>query len=131
MTRILVVEDNAPSRELLCDWLEGENYEVVSAADLKQAFAAIHETPPDAILLDVQLGDGQDGLSIAWWIRKQLTLSHIPVIAVTAHAMVTEHARIFLAGCNACVSKPVDFGLLRHQLDQWLVSAHASVPSQV
>jgi CheY-like chemotaxis protein len=119
--RILVVEDNELNRELLCDWLEAESYQVASAANLEQAFAAIQEMPPDAVLLDVQLGD-QDGLSIAWWIRKQATLSHIPVIAVTAHAMVTEHERIFLAGCNACVSKPVDFRLLRQQLEQWLVS---------
>lgn len=119
--RILVVEDNELSRELLCDWLEAENYQVASATDLEQAFAAIQEMPPDAVLLDVQLGD-QDGLSIAWWMRKQPTLSHIPVIAVTAHAMVTEHERIYLAGCNACVSKPVDFKLLRQQLEQWLAS---------
>ena len=48
------------------------------------------------------------------------TLSHIPVIAVTAHAMVTEQERIFQAGCNACVSKPVDFKVLTKQLHQWL-----------
>jgi CheY-like chemotaxis protein len=125
--RILVVEDNKLNLELLCDWLEAENYQVASATNLEQAFAAIQETPPDAVLLDVQLGD-QDGLSIAWWIRKQATLSHIPVIAVTAHAMVTEHERIFLAGCNACVSKPVDFKVLRQQLEQWLVCG--PVPSK-
>lgn len=117
--RILVVEDNELNRELLCDWLEAENYYVASATNLEQAFAAIQEIPPDAVLLDVQLGD-QDGLSIAWWIRKQAKLSHIPVIAVTAHAMVTEQERIFLAGCNACVSKPIDFKVLSKQLQQWL-----------
>ena len=119
--RVLVVEDNELSRELLCDWLEAENYGVASATTLEQAFAAIQEMPPDAVLLDVQLGN-QDGLSLASWIRKQTSLSHIPVIAVTAHAMVTEQERIFLAGCNACVSKPVDFKLLRQQLEQWLAS---------
>ena len=117
--RILVVEDNELNRELLCDWLEAENYQVVSATNLEQAFAAIQKMPPDAVLLDVQLGD-QDGLSISWWIRKHATLSHIPVIAVTAHAMVTEQERIFAAGCNACVSKPVDFKVLTKQLQQWL-----------
>jgi CheY-like chemotaxis protein len=117
--RILVVEDNELNRELLCDWLETENYQVMSATNLAQAFTAIQEMPPDAVLLDVQLGD-QDGLSIAWWIRKHATLSHIPVIAVTAHAMVTEQQRIFEAGCNACVSKPVDFKVLTKQLHQWL-----------
>ena len=117
--RILVVEDNKLSRELLCDWLETESYQVISASDLQQAFDAIKEVPPDAILLDVQLGD-QDGLSIATWIRRQPTLAHIRIIAVTAHAMVTEQERIFHSGCNAYVPKPVDFKVLSKQLQQWL-----------
>jgi len=117
--RILVVEDNELNRELLCDWLETENYQVTSAADLQQAFAAIKELPPDAILLDVQLGD-QDGLSIATWIRHHPALAHIRIIAVTAHAMVTEQERIFHSGCNAYVPKPIDFKVLTKQLQQWL-----------
>ena len=119
MRRILVVEDNELNRELLCDWLESESYQVASAANLQQAFTALQEQPPDAVLLDVQLGD-QDGLSIASWIRRQPALSHIPVIAVTAHAMVTERDRIFQSGCNAYVPKPVDFKLLNEQLERWL-----------
>ncbi len=120
MTRhILVVEDNDLSRELLCDWLESEGYQVTSASALDQAFDAIKKLPPDAVLLDVQLGD-QDGLSMASWMRHQPTLSHIPIIAVTAHAMVTEQERISQAGCNACVPKPIDFKELTKQLQQWL-----------
>ncbi len=54
MTRhILVVEDNDLSRELLCDWLESEGYQVTSASALDQAFDAIKKLPPDAVLLDV------------------------------------------------------------------------------
>jgi CheY-like chemotaxis protein len=117
--RILVVEDNELSRELLCDWLETESYQVISASNLQQAFDAIKEVPPDAVLLDVQLGD-QDGLSIATWIRRQPTLAHIRIIAVTAHAMVTEQERIFHSGCNAYVPKPIDFKVLNKQLQQWL-----------
>ena len=117
--RVLVVEDNELSRELLCDWLETESYQVISASNLQQAFDAIKEVPPDAILLDVQLGD-QDGLSIATWIRRQPTLAYIRIIAVTAHAMVTEQERIFHSGCNAYVPKPIDFKVLSKQLQQWL-----------
>ena len=117
--RILVVEDNELSRELLCDWLETESYQVVAASNLQQAFDEIKKAPPDAILLDVQLGD-QDGLSIATWIRRQPTLAHIGIIAVTAHAMLTEQARIFDSGCNAYVPKPIDFKLLTKELKQWL-----------
>jgi two-component system cell cycle response regulator DivK len=117
--RILVVEDNDLSRELICDWLEMEGYDVVSAANLNDAFAAVESQSPGAILLDVQLGP-DDGLKVASWIRQQPTLCHIPVIAVTAHAMVTEQERIFLVGCNAYVPKPVDLKLLSQQLEQWL-----------
>jgi two-component system cell cycle response regulator DivK len=128
--RILVVEDNKLSRELLCDWLEVESYQVASASNLEQAFAAIQKMPPDAVLLDVQLGD-QDGLSLATWIRQQPTLSHIPVIAVTAHAMVTEQARIFQAGCNAYVPKPVDFKVLSQQMERWLAVSSASYSKDI
>jgi CheY-like chemotaxis protein len=117
--RILVVEDNDLSRELLCDWLESEGYQVTSAVTLQEAFDAIKKLPPDVILLDVQLGD-QDGLSIATWIRHQPTLAHTRIIAVTAHAMVTEQERIFQSGCNAYVPKPIDFKELTKQLQQWL-----------
>jgi CheY-like chemotaxis protein len=125
---ILVVEDNQLNRELLCDWLEVEGCDVAAASTLEQAFAAIHKLPPDLVLLDVQLGD-QDGLSVARWIRRQPTLSHIPLIAVTAHAMVTEQDRIFQAGCNAYVPKPVDFKLLSQQLERWLALPTAANPT--
>jgi two-component system cell cycle response regulator DivK len=123
--RILAVEDNDLSRELMCDWLETEGYDVISAANLEDAFAAVQSQPPDAILLDVQLG-ADDGLTLAAWIRQQPTLCHIPVIAVTAHAMVTEQERIFLVGCNAYVPKPVDLKLLSQQLERWLAFAGTS-----
>ena len=120
--RILVVEDNPLNRELLCDWLDAEGYEVVSAGDLKTGFEAVEKEHPHVVLLDVQLG-ADDGLSLAAWLRQQPALRDIPVIAVTAHAMMTERERILQAGCNACVSKPVDFKLLREQLQRWLTCA--------
>ncbi|HKV04350.1 MAG TPA: response regulator [Candidatus Acidoferrales bacterium] len=120
--RILVVEDNAANLELLCDWLESEGFRVESAATLEEAFAAFKKLAPDAVLLDVQLGK-DDGLSLAIWIRSDPNLRSIPVIAVTAHAMVTDHERVMRAGCSACISKPIDFRALSEQLDRWLVRA--------
>src|SRR5467141_4885975 len=119
MHRILVVEDNALNRELLCDWLEAQGYAVLSAENLGSAQRLLHGQQPDAVLLDVQLGD-EDGLSLAAWMRQQPKLCRIPVIAVTAHALVTEHQRFLQAGCNACISKPVNFKLLSEQLERWL-----------
>jgi two-component system cell cycle response regulator DivK len=117
--RILVVEDNQPNRELLGDWLESEGFEVVAAENLKQGYAVLKNQPPDAVLLDIQLGQ-EDGLSLVRWIRQEEKLRHIPVIAVTAHAMVTDHQRVMEAGCNACLAKPVDFKSLGKRLEQWL-----------
>jgi CheY-like chemotaxis protein len=117
--RILVVEDNLANRELLCDWLEAEDFQVIAAQNLEQSFGAFNVQPPQAVLLDIQLGS-EDGLSLAKWIRGEPKLRHIPVIAVTAHAMVTDQERIIEAGCNACISKPIDFKLLSRELGRWL-----------
>jgi two-component system cell cycle response regulator DivK len=114
--RILVVEDNQPNRELLCDWLESEGFEVAYAETLEQCYAAFKVNLPHVVLLDIQLGR-EDGLFLAKWIRQRHALRHIPIIAVTAHAMVTDHERVLQAGCDACISKPVNFKSLSQQLD--------------
>ena len=113
--RILIVEDNPPSRELLSDWLEVEGFIVVAVANLKEAFSVFMDLPPHAVLLDVQLGM-EDGLILAKWIRENPQFRDTPIIAVTAHAMVTDQDRIIQAGCNACVSKPIDFSSLEKHL---------------
>jgi two-component system, cell cycle response regulator DivK len=117
--RILVVEDNAANLELLVDWLESEDFQVQTATTLDEAFAAFKGEPPETVLLDVQLGP-QDGLALATWIRGEPNLRALPVIAVTAHAMLTDYERVMRAGCSACVSKPIDFRQLREQLGRWL-----------
>jgi CheY-like chemotaxis protein len=117
--RILVVEDNPLNLELLRDWLEVEGYEVLIAASLNAAFAVLESQQPNAVLLDIQLG-ADDGLSLASWIRQQPLLCQIPVIAVTAQAMVSEQQRILDSGCNSVVPKPLNFKVLQDQLQFWL-----------
>jgi CheY-like chemotaxis protein len=129
--RILVVEDNALNLELLCTWLATEGYDVLSATDLQSAFSLMESSLPHAVLLDVQLG-ADDGLQLAGWVRRQPALRHIPLIAVTAHALVSERDHILNSGCNACISKPVDFVVLRKSLNHWLrhaVNSAESLPS--
>ncbi len=120
--RILVVEDNPANLELLVDWLESEDFQVQTATTLDESFAAFQGDPPETVLLDVQLG-AQDGLELAAWIRNQPKLRAIPVIAVTAHAMLTDYERVMRAGCSACVSKPINFRQLREELDRWLAAS--------
>jgi two-component system cell cycle response regulator DivK len=116
---ILVVEDNQLNRELLSDWLEVEGYEVWSAADLKSSYEVFSKRLPDAVLLDINLG-AENGLDLLAWMRQKPETREIPVIAVTAHALVAEQERILEAGCGTCLSKPIDFRLLREELNRWL-----------
>ena len=122
---ILVVEDNQLNCELLCDWLEVEGYEVWSAADLKASYEVLAKRLPDAVLLDINLG-AENGLDLVAWMRQKPELGEIPVIAVTAHALVTEQEGILQAGCRACLSKPIDFQLLREELDRCLRDSKTS-----
>lgn len=120
--RVLVVEDNDASRELFCDWLEAEGFEALAAENLEQGLAALQELSPAAVLLDVQLGE-EDGLKLAEWVRNHSQRRGLLLIAVTAHAMVTDHERVMEAGCDACIPKPVDFRVLRKELEKRLRQA--------
>jgi CheY-like chemotaxis protein len=122
---ILVVEDNQLNRELLRDWLEVEAYEVWSAADLKASYEVLAKRLPDAVLLDINLGK-DDGLDLVAWMRQKPEMREVPVIAVTAHAMTAERERILNAGCNACLSKPIDFRLLGEELNRRLQGSKTS-----
>jgi CheY-like chemotaxis protein len=119
MHRILIVEDNPLNSELLQDWLDTEGYAVATAATLDEAKAELDALTPDAVLLDVQLGL-EDGLTLATAIRNDPRLSNLPIIAVTAHAMITDQQRVMEAGCDASVSKPIDFELLREKLQAFI-----------
>jgi CheY-like chemotaxis protein len=125
-TFVLVVEDNLANQELLQDWLETEGFDVLSVGNLQSALNALEARTPHVVLLDVQLGK-EDGLALSAWIRSNPPISHIPIIAVTAHAMMADQQRVMQAGCNACVPKPIDFKVLRGQLAQWLGAAASNV----
>jgi len=110
---ILVVEDNQPTASSSAT---GSNWKATksgSAADLKASYEAFAERLPDAVLLDINLG-GENGLDLVAWMRQKPELWEIPVIAVTAHALVTEQLGILQAGCRACLSKPINFQGLRN-----------------
>jgi CheY-like chemotaxis protein len=83
---------------------------------------------PNAILLDINLG-AENGLDLVAWMRQKPEMREIPVIAVTAHALVTEQERILQAGCKACLSKPINFQALREQLNHWLQDRPVSQPN--
>jgi DNA-binding response OmpR family regulator len=114
--KILVVEDDQFFRHMLKHWLENEGYEALLAGTLEEGFVAIATEPlPDAVLLDIHLGE-KSGLTLVHWARKQRYLAHLPIVAVTGDDTLKDRKRSHDAGCDAHFTKPIDFNALRKYL---------------
>jgi CheY-like chemotaxis protein len=117
--RILVVEDNPDNRTLIIDVLASMNYEVLVAEDGEQGVAQAEKEVPDLILMDLSLPK-VDGWTATKTIKQNAALAHIPIIALTAHAMVGDREKALEAGCNDYVSKPIDLRELASKLAHFL-----------
>jgi DNA-binding response OmpR family regulator len=114
--RILVVDDDPLFGKFLGRWLEIEGHEVLLADSLEAGFLSIAAEPlPEIVLLDIHLA-GNNGLTLIHWARRQKHLAHIPIVAVTGDASLRGKKSAWDAGCDACLIKPVDFGVLRELL---------------
>ncbi len=105
--RILIVDDDPKSRELLQVMLGPEGFELLTAAGAEEALAIVARQPPDLILLDVTM-PGMDGYAVATKIKGNLTIRSIPIILVTA--LDSRNARMLGLGAGAddFLSKPVN-----------------------
>jgi CheY-like chemotaxis protein len=115
---ILVVEDNSMNRELVCDWLEAEGYEVWSTADLEGSYELLAKRLPNTVLLDINLG-GDDGLDLIAWMGQKRAARH------SRHCRdgtcSSDGARTDSAGRLQSVPiKTYRFQELRKQLNRWL-----------
>lgn len=117
--RILVVEDNPDNRILITDVLTSLDYEVLVAVDGEEGVNKASSEKPDLILMDISL-PMMDGLTATRQIKASDGLGHIPIIALTAHAMVGDRERALDAGCDDYVSKPIDLRELAGKLAQFL-----------
>jgi two-component system cell cycle response regulator DivK len=120
--RILVVEDNPDNRILITDVLASLAYEVVVAEDGIEGVTKAEAEVPDLILMDLSLPK-KDGWTAAREIKAKPALAHIPIIALTAHAMVGDREKALGAGCDDYVSKPIDLRELSSKLKQFLEKA--------
>jgi len=105
--RILIVEDNPISMELVYDLLEVSGYQVDKATDGFEALKLAKENPYDLILMDIQL-PGLDGLTATRMIKENPTTKDTIVIAITAHAMQGDQEKVLRAGCDGYIPKPID-----------------------
>jgi CheY-like chemotaxis protein len=111
VTKLLLVEDNEMNRDMLARRLRRCGFEVSEAIDGRQALQVTLTERPDLILMDLNL-PGMDGWEATRWLRAEETTQHIPVIALTAHAMIGDRERALEAGCDEYETKPVDLARL-------------------
>ena len=121
--RILVAEDNDLSRDLIAMILRRKGAEVLVAADGEQALTTLGREPVDLVLLDVHLPI-LDGIEVARRIRENPSLSGLPIVATTADVFANENDRLYAAGMNACLFKPIDEHKLSNLIRQ-LVGSRA------
>lgn len=117
--RILIVEDNPDNRILISDVLSSLKYEVIIAEDGEEGIDKARAELPDLILMDLSLPK-MDGWTATREIKKSEALAHIPVIALTAHAMVGDREKALQAGCDDYISKPIDMRELSSKLAYFL-----------
>jgi two-component system cell cycle response regulator DivK len=111
VTVVAVVEDNADNRLLLQAILDGL-YDVHEYETAEAALEAFERAAPDVVLLDISL-PGMSGVELVERLRADPALRHVPVIALTAHAMAGDRETYLAAGFDAYVTKPiVDEGVL-------------------
>jgi CheY-like chemotaxis protein len=104
---ILVVEDNAQNRYLITYLLERHGHRVVSVEGALEGIARARAETPALILLDIQL-PVMDGYAVARALREDPVLGHVPIVAVTSHALPGDREKAIEAGCSAYIEKPID-----------------------
>ncbi len=104
---ILVVEDNEDNRQLALKVLARQGYEVVGVVDGNEALERLNDIDPDLILMDINLPD-MDGYEVTRRIRQREKFADLPIVALTAHAMVGDKKKSLAAGCDAYISKPIN-----------------------
>lgn len=122
MNTIAIIEDN-PDNRLLIDAILGDQYTIVEYENGMDALAAFKSFIPDLILLDISL-PVMDGTEVLRHLRADARLAHLPVIALTAHAMSGDREKYIAAGFDEYVSKPiVDEQILFDAIAQLLARA--------
>jgi two-component system cell cycle response regulator DivK len=122
---ILLVEDNEMNRDMLTRRLERKGYTVITAEDGGQGKEMAHSGSPDIILMDMSL-PVMNGWEVTRLLKSDVATKHIPIIALTAHALATDRAKALEAGCDDYDTKPVDFARLMEKIDSLLLEKKTS-----
>jgi len=104
---VLIIEDN-PDNQQLATWiLEDEGFQVSCVESAEEGLEMLEVKPYDLVLMDISL-PGMDGKEATEKIRKTPHLKHLPILALTAHAVQGERESIIASGVDGLLTKPVD-----------------------
>lgn len=122
MAKILLVEDNEMNRDMLSRRLVRRGYEVAIAVDGESGLALAESEAPDLILMDMSLPI-LDGWEVTRRLKAESATQHIPVIALTAHAMSSDRDKALNSGCDDYDTKPIELPRLLEKIETLLAAA--------
>ncbi len=125
MTKILLVEDNELNRDMLSRRLKRRDYDVEMAVDGQEGVNLTRSLIPDLILMDMSLPI-IDGWTATGILKSDPSTCHIPIIALTAHAMEGERQKCLEAGCDDFDTKPIEFKRLLEKINHWIEISSAN-----
>jgi CheY-like chemotaxis protein len=121
-TRILVIEDNDTNLELMTYLAKAFGYDALTAREGQEGLKVLHGCPMDLILCDLEM-PGLSGFDVCRHIKTRPELQNIPLVAVSALAMVGDRERVLAAGFDGYITKPIDSQAFIRQIEAFLPAA--------
>ena len=118
---VLVVDDFQDNREMYAEYLVFSGFRVIQAANGREALDQAFENHPDIIIMDLSL-PVMDGWEATRRLKGAPETSHIPIIALTAHAMASDREKALEAGCDDYDTKPIELPRLLEKIEARLAS---------
>jgi CheY-like chemotaxis protein len=125
MHKILLVEDNEMNRDMLSRRLERKGFQVILAVDGAAGVEMVTSAAPDLVLMDMSL-PVLDGWEATRRLKADPATRHVPVIALTAHAMSSDRGRALEAGCDDYDTKPIELARLLAKMETLLARGPAA-----
>ena len=129
MAHILIIEDNPANMQLMSYLLGAFGHNTVEAVDGKSGLDAAEREIPDLILCDLQM-PGMDGYEVARQIKLNTDLVSVPLLAVTAYAMVGDREKVLEAGFDGYIPKPINPEIFLGQVEEFLPTEKRSGASR-
>ena len=117
--KILIVEDNQDSRELVVKILKNRGYQLIEAVDGEDALEKAITEIPDLILMDISIPK-IDGYEVTRMLKSRKEFKYTPIVALTAHAMKGDREKAMESGCEGYIAKPINIHELPEQIKPYL-----------